>query len=83
MEMIQLQFDSQTLSLARQIASVQHTTLETLIQEWVEKFAHPASVVNDPFWGLFAQDRDLLDQIVAEAMQDRQSQPLRQTHDHG
>jgi hypothetical protein len=80
---IQLQLNSQTLRLARQIASAHQTTLETLIQEWVEQFARPPLVTEDPWWGLFAQDRDLLDQIVAEAMQNRQFQALRQTDGNG
>lgn len=83
MEMIQLQLNSQTLSLARQVASLHQTTLETLIQEWVEKLACQPLVAEDPFWGLFAQDRDRLDQIVVEAMQDRQFQPLRQIDGNG
>jgi hypothetical protein len=81
MEVIQLQLNSQTLSLARQVAFYHQTTLETLIQGWVEKLARQPLVAEDPWWGLFAQDRDLLDQIVAEAMRDRECQPLRQITD--
>ncbi len=83
MEVIQLQLNSQTLSLARQVASYHQTTLETLLQDWVEKLARQSLVTEDPLWGLFAQDRDLLDQVVAEAMHDRQYQRLRGADGNG
>jgi len=34
----------------------------------------------DAFWGLFADDAELVDQILADIMQDRQRRRLRDVH---
>ena len=40
---------------------------------WTE----PNAPSKDPFWGLFADDAELVDQILADIMEDRQHRRLR------
>jgi len=75
MESIQLQLDQQTIALARQVALFRQTTLEMLLQQVVEKLAM-IKIVDDPLWGLFADEADFIDQMIESLMQTRQHQVL-------
>ncbi|MCS6861565.1 MAG: hypothetical protein NZT92_14750 [Abditibacteriales bacterium] len=77
METIELQLDPQTLERARRLAASRHVTLEELIKEVVEQLGG-VEAEHDPFWGMFAHEPELVDQVVASAMQAREEHSLRQ-----
>lgn len=78
MERIELELDEQTLERARPLAEVRHCTVEQLLKELIEQLEVAPSTV-DVFLGLFAQEPELLDQVVESVMQAREQHPLRQS----
>lgn len=48
-----------------------------LLREQRQAVDAPALNGRDPFWGLLADEADVLDEIVADAMRQRESRPLR------
>ena len=76
MTMIELQLDEHTLELARRAAKFRHSTLETLIQEIIKLLAS-SETMDDPIVGMFAQEPELLDHVLASAMIARERDPLR------
>ncbi len=91
METILLQLDEQTADRIRRLAAVRQVTPEDLIRELVvdaDRLGEdgagngvepdaPAGIVKDPFWGLLADEPELADQIVEEAMIARERYPFR------
>jgi hypothetical protein len=76
METIELQLDEQTLAHARKLAAARHVSVEELLKEALSHLgARPAA--DDPITGMFADEPELLDQIVEEAMQAREREPFR------
>lgn len=76
MSVIQLQLDETTFKHAQRVAQQRHSTVETLIKDIINLIAtHPDT--EDPFIGMFAQEPELIDQIMADAMQSRETTPLR------
>ena len=73
---IELQLDERTLELARRAAEFRHLTLEMLIQEIVRLLA-ASEVTDDPVVGMFSQEPELLDDVIASAMTARERDPLR------
>lgn len=76
METIELQLDDQTAERLRRLASARRVTLEELLQETISQLGETAEK-DDPLWGLFADDAELIDQVVEGAMQAREERPLR------
>lgn len=79
METIELQLDSRTLELARQLVASRRCTLEELITEAIEQLA-TVQAGDDAFLGMFVHEPELIDQIVESAMEAREAHPLRQSH---
>jgi predicted transcriptional regulator len=79
-ETIQIQLDQETIERVRQLAQERQTTPEEVIRDLVQQAEAKQSVrttasseaVDDPLWGSFADDAEILDQIVEEAMQARE-----------
>ncbi len=78
MESIELELDKQTVERARQVAEARRCTLEELITEIIEQLG-TARAEKDPFLGMFADEPEVIDQVVESAMQAREKHPLRQT----
>ena len=79
METIQLQLNQQTVQQAKQVAQSRKLSLERLISEIIEKLAQ-ITVSDDPLWGLFANEPELIDQIIESIMVSRESHALRISH---
>jgi hypothetical protein len=75
-ETIELQLDEQTLAHARKLAAARHVSVEELLKEALSHLGVPPAA-EDPITGMFADDPELLDQIVEEAMQARERDPFR------
>jgi len=75
MTTIELQLDEHTLELARRAAEARHLTLEALMQEIVRLLAN--SETEDPIVGMFAEEPELLDQVLESATSARERDPLR------
>ncbi len=79
METIQLELDAQILQQAQQIAQARQVSLEQLLSDMIEELAH-RTVSDDPLWGLFADEVELIDDVVESVMLDREARHLRQAH---
>lgn len=75
-ETIVLQIDEATLERARQLAESRQCTLEELIEDMLKQ-AGMTEEDTDPLLGMFAQEPELIDQVVALAMSAREEHPLR------
>jgi hypothetical protein len=71
-----LELDEQTLERARRFAALRHSSVEALIKEVIDLLVL-AEKEGDPIVGMFAQEPELIDQIVASAMSARETDPLR------
>ena len=67
MQTIELQLDEETLERARRLAEARHDTLESLIVEVIERLAL-VDMESDPILGMFADEPEILDQVVESAM---------------
>ncbi len=76
MSLVQLQIDEVTFHRAQQVANRRHSTVEALVKEVINSLATMLDT-EDPFLGMFAQEPELIDQIVAAAMKSRENTPLR------
>lgn len=76
MSTVQLQMDEITFRRAQQVARQRHSTVETLLKEMINSIATRLDT-EDPFLGMFSEEPELIDQIVANAMQSRETAPLR------
>ena len=76
METIELKLDEQTLERARQLAAARHVTLEELLKEALVRL-NPPTAREDSVLGMFADEPELLDEIVEEAMQARERDSFR------
>jgi hypothetical protein len=73
---IKLRLDDKTLEKVKHIAGRRRATVETLIQELIERLV-AIDAETDPLLGMFAQEPDLIDAVVASTMQARETDPLR------
>ena len=73
METIELQLDKQTLDRARWLAELRHATLSELIVEAINKLAE-AEPPKDRILGMFADEPEVIDEILEEIMSDRAAQ---------
>jgi len=82
MTTIELQLDEQTLERARRVAMLRRSTLEALIKEIIDLLA-VAEGTGDPIVGMFAQEPELIDQVLDSAMKAREKHPLRSSDGSG
>jgi hypothetical protein len=75
---IELELEEQTLERARRLAEAHRCTVEQLIKEMIEHLGAPTTT-DDVFLGMFAQEPELIDQVVESAMRAREEHPLRQS----
>ncbi len=78
MERIELELDEQTLERARRLAEARRCTVGQLLKELIEQLEVAPPAV-DVFLGLFAQEPELVNQVVESVMQAREQHPLRQS----
>jgi hypothetical protein len=76
MTTIKLQLDDKTLEQIKHIASRRRATVETFIQDLIRRLV-AIEAEADPLLGMFAQEPDLIDAVVASTMQARETNPLR------
>jgi tRNA(fMet)-specific endonuclease VapC len=69
MEKIELQLDEQTLARALKLAASRQCTLEELVKEIIEKM-EVSETADEPFLGMFADEPELIDQVMVSAMLD-------------
>jgi hypothetical protein len=79
MTILELQLDEQTMAQAQRVAEQRQATLETLVADIIASLA-ALETKQDPWWGLFADEPALLDEVVALAMTARERDPLRVDH---
>ncbi|MEH1951102.1 MAG: hypothetical protein V7K77_29740 [Nostoc sp.] len=70
MEKIELELDRLTFERAKTLAIVNQSTLSELISHVIERLAE-VQEKNDPLMGLYADVPEIIDEIVAEAMEKR------------
>ena len=76
MKTIEIQLDNQTIEHALQIAKNRNSSLEDLIKEIVEQIGN-FEYKKDAFLGMFADEPELMDQVMESIMTARESQVLR------
>ena len=76
---VELQLDERTLARALKLAASRHCTLEGLVKEIIEQM-DMSEIADDPFFGMFSDEPELVDQVVASAMIAREAHPLRQSN---
>ena len=76
MKTIELQLDEQTFERMQQLAELRQYTVEAFITEMVEQLAVMAPQA-DPLLGMFAEEPELIDQVLASVMKARETHPLR------
>jgi hypothetical protein len=77
MKTIELQLDEQTFERAQRLAGARHYTLESFIIKIIEQLAI-LETKSDPLLGMFADEPEVMDQIIASVMRSREMHPLRQ-----
>lgn len=70
MEKIELELDRLTFERAKTLAIVNQSTLSELISHVIERLAE-IQEEKDPLMGLYADVPEIVDEIVAEAMEKR------------
>ena len=70
MATIELELDDLTIERARQLVGARNLTLEDLLKDALERL-QPGASNDDPFWGLFADCPEAVDERVAGAMEAR------------
>jgi hypothetical protein len=75
---VEIELDEQALEQARRLAEARSCTVEQLIKELIEDLT-AAKTKDDVFLGMFAQEADLVDQVMESAMRAREAHPLRQS----
>jgi hypothetical protein len=78
MERIEIGLDEQMLERGRRLAEACRCTVEQLLKELIEQLEVAPPMV-DVFLGLFAQEPELIDQVVESVMQVHEQHPLRQS----
>lgn len=75
MERIELQLDDQVMERARRLAEAQGATVETVLTDIITRSI--AGGTDDRWLGMFADEPDLLDEVVASAFAARERDALR------
>jgi hypothetical protein len=76
MKTIEIQLDEQTFERAQRLAEIRRHTLESLIAEIVQHLAAIGTKI-DPLLDMFADEPEMIDQIIESAMVAREAHPLR------
>ncbi|PDW04291.1 hypothetical protein [Candidatus Viridilinea mediisalina] len=79
MQTITVELDPTTSARAQRLAHARGTTITALVQSLIVQLDASDSAV-DSIGGLFADEPALLDLVVAQALHDREQQPLRADH---
>ena len=74
MKTIELELDDQTFEQVRQLAETRHYTLEALIVEIIERLATIGKKA-DPLLGMFADEPEMIDQVIESVMAARETHP--------
>jgi type I restriction-modification system DNA methylase subunit len=82
MAKIEIELDEQILERAKLLAETRKCTLPELIAEVIKLLAAP-KVAKDPWMGLFADEPELVGEILEEALRNRAAQSLNQTIGQG
>lgn len=77
MEKIEIELESPTLWRARGMARDNNCTLDEIIAKAIEKLAQE-NPPKDRILGMFADDPESVDEMLAEVMKDRAAHPLNQ-----
>jgi hypothetical protein len=72
---VKLDLDNQTFESVQRIAVRRRATVETLIQDLVQRLV-VIETTDDPLLGMFAQEPDLMDAVTAAATSARETDPL-------
>jgi hypothetical protein len=75
-ETIELRLDDHTAAQLRRLADARQVTLEELLHQTIAQLGVPGED-EDPLWGLFADDAELIDEVVELAMKSREERPWR------
>lgn len=78
MDTVVVELDPQTSERARRLAQARGTTVTALVQSLITQL-DSGEIMHDTLLGLFADEPALLDQVAEQAMQARETQPLRIT----
>ena len=78
MERIEIELEEETLERARKLAEARHCSLDELVRAFIQQETKPTSSV-DTMLGMFADEPDLLDEVVESAMRARERDSLRRT----
>lgn len=75
----ELHLDELTLAKAKRLAAEKNISVEELVSEAIERYTVAPSEAAPPknIIGAFADQADLLDEIVEEAYQNRERRPFR------
>ena len=76
MDSVVVELDPQTSERARRLAQARGTTVTALVQSLITQL-DSGEAAQDELLGLFADEPALLDHVVDQAMQTRETQPLR------
>lgn len=76
MAKIELELSEATIERLKRLAQERHSTVEGVVSDLVDD-ATPQVLVADGFWGLFADEADLMDDIVEDAMRARRERNAR------
>ena len=76
MTIVKLHLDDQTFERVKHIAAGRRASVEALIQDLVQRLV-AIETTDDPILGMFAQEPDLMDAVIAAAMTARETDPLR------
>jgi Arc/MetJ-type ribon-helix-helix transcriptional regulator len=60
-----------------QVKAGRFTTKDQVVTEALERFKQATVPARPPLLGLFADEPELMDEVVEEAMRDRETRPLR------
>ncbi len=74
MERIELRLDEKVLARALKLAAVRQCSLEDLIREIIEQM-EISETADDPFLGMFADEPELIDQVMESTMVAREARP--------
>jgi antitoxin component of RelBE/YafQ-DinJ toxin-antitoxin module len=77
MNTVEILLDTPTVERARRVAQSQGLTVEELLTQLIEQLVR-GDAMPDPVIGSFADDTELIDLVVTDAMRTREAQALRQ-----
>ncbi len=73
---VEVELNERTLIRLKQKAKERRLSIEMVLQDIVERFFE-IEETDDPILGMFSQEPDLMDGVIAEAMEARENDPLR------